>query len=127
MKTPVHRAKEFVVYGEGFNGKPPHWTHNSVRGWLGSDVKDCNGVEIFEGDIVKHIIPPNYVQDDNLYIVYFRRCSFLLIAEKDWDYRENCGATPLGWQSSASIEVIGHIAEESDQCEKIVCKMAKEL
>ena len=49
MKTPVHHWKERVTYADG---RESHWTFDGKPCWLGSGVKDCNGVEIFEGDII---------------------------------------------------------------------------
>ena len=109
MNAPAHNVKIYfptVETGKINLGVIKHYF------WIGSDIKDINGKEIFEGDIVKNIIPPGYVQDENLYIVYSRRGEFLLIREQDWDCRNHCGATPLGWNSSASLEVVGHIAED---------------
>ena len=51
MINPSHNLKIFVKYNA--NEKPVASFITNASGWLGSGVTDCNGVEIFEGDIVK--------------------------------------------------------------------------
>ena len=51
MINPTHHLKKFVKYSG--DDKPADFHVTEERGWLGSGITDCNGVEIFEGDIVK--------------------------------------------------------------------------
>jgi len=95
MKEPDHKVKRhFVPFS---NKEKPHWVEYPVHGWLGSGVKDCNGVEIFEGDAV--------LLDNRLGVVRFDNAQFYI----DRDGDENVPFT-LNRLCSPFIEVIGHIA-----------------
>lgn len=111
MINPTHHLKKFVKYSG--DDKPADFHVTEERGWLGSGITDCNGVEIFEGDIVKEIFPPDCANYDGRQLVIFRRGKFLLVRECYWARLETCGATPLSWAGSNGIEVVGHIAEET--------------
>ena len=95
MKEPDHKVKRhFVPFS---NKEKPHWVEYPVHGWLGSGVKDCNGVEIFEGDLLAD-------RDGELSEVVFVDGKFM--------------ASPFshhGWIPLADIadalEVDGHIAD----------------
>lgn len=97
MINPVHRLKKFVRYAG--DEKPSSSYITDANGWLGSGVKDCNGVEIYEGDIV--------ILGNQRGVVRFDNAQFYI--DRDGDE-----AVPftLNRLCSPFIEVVGHIAEE---------------
>ena len=93
MKEPVHKFKWFIRYADNY--KPPHWSFDGRECWLGSGIKDINGREIFEGDIV-------LLKDGKTYPVVFAEGMFML---------DNA---PLKL-FAGEVEIVGHIAEEDNQ------------
>ena len=97
MKQPVHQIKKLIAYADG---REPHWTIQSRIGWLGSDVKDINGKEIFEGDIVTFGV--------HRFTVCWHEGEFILCAP-------NKPAEPLNnffSEDECQLEVVGHVAED---------------
>ena len=94
MINPTHRLKKFVKYSG--NGKADDYHVTKVRGWLGSGVTDCNGVEIFEGDIVRNCF--------NAAVVEFKDGSFCVNGELLSTYA----------REDVELKVIGHVATEED-------------
>lgn len=91
MKSPIHRWKERATYSDG---RPPHWTADGKSCWLGSGVKDVNGNEIFEGDII--------LLDGEKFVATIDEGSFIIKNENGEFY----------YLESLLGEIIGHIAEE---------------
>lgn len=92
MTNPAHRLKKFERYVGG--KKPTSCYLTDVSGWLGSGVKDCNGKEIFEGDII--------LLDGEKFVATIDEGSFI-IKNNDGEFY---------YLESLLGEIVGHIAEE---------------
>lgn len=99
VRNPIHKFKCYVTYGDG---REPHWTEDTAVGWLATGVKDKNGVEIYEGDLVRYNNEPKAVLP-----VVFERGTFGLKSPNIY-----VGKIELLIFESDKLEVIGHIAEE---------------
>lgn len=91
MTNPAHRLKKFVRYVG--DEKPTSCYITDASGWLSSGVKDINGVEVFEGDII--------LLDGKKFVATIDEGSFIIKNDNgEFYYLEPL----LG-------EVIGHIAD----------------
>lgn len=51
MKTPIIHAKRKQRIN--YDDQNSQWAQSSLQAWLGSGVRDKNGTEIFDGDIIQ--------------------------------------------------------------------------
>lgn len=98
MNNPIHEIKRWVTYIDGYKCQP-HWTPDTVQGWLATGVKDKNGVEIYEGNIVQYFVHGEKV----INTVKFTGEEFILANEK-------CDGLLSSFYGN-ELEVIGHIVE----------------
>ena len=96
MINPVHKLKRRVVYADG---RPPHWTPDTVSGWLATGIKDKNDVEIFEGDVVQ------FGEHDRQGVIVLKDAMFQIEHDDKFTMLGKC-------KGFIEVEVIGHITEE---------------
>ena len=90
MNIPVHSYKTLKKFGNITRVSAPV----KFNGWLGSDIYDKNGREVFEGDIVN-------INGTPAGAVYFREGAF------------RAGGMLLKDYNDGEIEIVGHISEDS--------------
>lgn len=100
MINPVHSLKKFVKYSG--DGKADDYHVTEVRGWLGSGVTDCNGVEIYEGDIVKF----DFLLAGEILSAKSR------VSFENGKFSLRCAADYMPLTFGKNLEVVGHIATE---------------
>ena len=103
MNNPVHKIKRYVTYDDG---REPHWTPDTISGWLATGVKDKKGVEIYEGNIVRYWIK----QQPIISVVEFNAGEIILVDPSD-NLVDRLVDRLLSAFYGDELEVIGHIAE----------------
>lgn len=101
IRNPIHKFKRYVTYGDG---RESHWTEDTAVGWLATGVKDKNGVEIYEGNLVRYNNEPKAVLP-----VVFERGAFGLKSPNIY-----VGKIELLIFEPDKLEIIGHIADSEN-------------
>lgn len=77
-------------------------------------LKDKNGQEIYEGDIVKCVARPEYKSDSGNREIYWGHDFGFCFRSPPTDEYEYTHGLPLSWGGYESVEVIGNIYENPD-------------
>ena len=109
MVNPVHKVKRLVVDEDGTR----HWVEEEIVGWLSTGLRDMNGREIFEGDIVDVSVYDCF--DDELHQVFFRSGEFVFVGKSDWHRWQVAGCIPASHARPKAYAVVGHVTEEGEE------------
>lgn len=97
MINAIHKYKRYVKSVD-INGNIVnlYYYSDTTVGWLATGFRDCNGKEIFEGDIVRNCF--------NAAVVTFKDGSFYLGDELLSTFARD----------DVELKVIGHVAEDNE-------------
>jgi len=98
------------------------WEHSPIMQYTG--LKDKNGVEIYEGDVLKWEVPPvlrklDYKTpgpDNLIYVCSWieRQCAFIFLSQHDYPHNENY----FIYHVQDDLEIIGNIYENPELVDK---------
>lgn len=113
--TEIH-FDDSLIYLKANNGKGYYCSFSDIVLMQSTSLKDKNGVEIFEGDVVK--ISDGSNEEDSYTSVVKNYAdegypAFDIEAPSSWYYESNILATIMGGEYE-TIEVIGNVWEDGD-------------
>lgn len=99
---------------DGFFGPMDSSDWHDVPSDQYTGLKDKNGQEIYEGDIVKCVARPEYKSDSGNREIYWGHDFGFCFRSPPTDEYEYTHGLPLSWGGYESVEVIGNIYENPD-------------
>lgn len=95
MTESIYKIKRYFINSDN----EIVWVTHECNGWLGTGLCDRNGVEIYEGDLIK------FGDESEIYTVIFDDAAFWLGSNEYFLYHFE----------PSELEVVGHVAGECEQ------------